>query len=161
MRGGRIGGLSRLTLRGLPVLAAALVLAGLARVIRSSTLPLETGTAFMGGAYLLALWALWQNRHEPWLPLVLAGVALNALVILANGGRMPVSPRALALAGLSAAPVTDPLYTATGPRTRLAGLGDTIFLGANGRGTIASPGDLAMAVGVAGAVSLAMARRDR
>src|SRR2546430_11737070 len=43
---------------------------------------------------LAALIALWQNRHHPFGLLVCSGLALNSLVILLNGGRMPVSASA-------------------------------------------------------------------
>ena len=35
----------------------------------------------------------WQNRHLPGMPILLAGLALNLIVIVANGGWMPISPQ--------------------------------------------------------------------
>ena len=43
---------------------------------------------------LLVGYGLYQNRHLKSLYLVLLGLLLNALVIFANGGHMPVSPTA-------------------------------------------------------------------
>jgi len=44
-------------------------------------------------SYLLLLVFVWMNRRTPWLWLVGIGLASNALVILANGGFMPVPGR--------------------------------------------------------------------
>ena len=41
-------------------------------------------------AYGLLLFVLWKNRWYPGLALAFVGIAANALVILVNGGRMPV-----------------------------------------------------------------------
>lgn len=49
---------------------------------------------------LLVGYGLYQNRHLKSLYLVLLGLLLNALVIFANGGHMPVSPTALHRAGI-------------------------------------------------------------
>ena len=52
-------------------------------------------------SYLLAGGFVWANRRLPWLWLAALGGALNFVVIVANGGVMPASPEALALAGES------------------------------------------------------------
>ncbi|MFD0696132.1 DUF5317 domain-containing protein [Paenibacillus sp. GCM10027628] len=52
--------------------------------------------------YLLGLYLIWLNRHEKGFWFIFAGVALNTLVMLVNGGRMPVSEEA--------ASVLDPIY---------------------------------------------------
>ncbi|MBI2758817.1 MAG: DUF5317 domain-containing protein [Chloroflexi bacterium] len=41
---------------------------------------------------LFAVFA-WRNRHLPGMPILLAGLALNLIVIAANGGWMPISPQ--------------------------------------------------------------------
>jgi len=35
----------------------------------------------------------WRNRHIPGMPILLAGLTLNFLVMAANGGWMPISPQ--------------------------------------------------------------------
>jgi len=50
--------------------------------------------------YGTVLWGVWLNRHLWGMILVGAGSVLNALVIFANGGRMPVAAQALARAGI-------------------------------------------------------------
>lgn len=47
-------------------------------------------------SYLLAFAFIWVNRRTPWLWLMAVGLVANAIVILANGGFMPVSPEAVA-----------------------------------------------------------------
>ncbi len=51
------------------------------------------------GSTALVLAALLRNLRQPGLALIALGAALNAVVILANGGYMPVSPDALAAIG--------------------------------------------------------------
>ncbi|QJC53495.1 DUF5317 domain-containing protein [Paenibacillus albicereus] len=52
--------------------------------------------------YAVGLSLLWINRHQKGLGIIFAGVLLNFLVMLVNGGRMPVS--------IEAASVLDPIY---------------------------------------------------
>ncbi len=112
--------------------------------------------------YLAAVAALWLDRRQAWVPVVLAGVALNGLVIIVNGGRMPVVPGALAHIGgplaQAVAAGADPRHVLAGPGTPLAWLGDRIAVAAGRGGMILSPGDLVMAAGVAAALQAAMLR---
>jgi hypothetical protein len=52
--------------------------------------------------YAAGLYILWLNRKEKGFWWIFAGVALNFIVMLANGGKMPVS--------IEAASVLDPTY---------------------------------------------------
>lgn len=52
-------------------------------------------------SYLMLIYGCWCNRHIPGIKLFILGTLLNFLVIIANGGRMPVSLDALEWAGLS------------------------------------------------------------
>jgi hypothetical protein len=47
------------------------------------------------GSYALLMTALWQNRHLPGMPVIALGLLLNAAVITANGGFMPIEPDAV------------------------------------------------------------------
>lgn len=154
--------LFRLPLHALPLLVLAALLIAAAR----SPWPPPAATRLLTTlGYLTAVAALWLDRRQAWFPVVLAGVALNGLVIIANGGRMPVASAALArLGGLLAGGVAagaDPRHVMAGPDTPLGFLGDRIALTAGGAGTILSPGDLLMAVGIAGALQAAMAAGPR
>lgn len=85
--------LAELQLRGVSLLVAAAVLQGL--------LVARAGEAFwytLGSAALIGAFAA-LNRHTRWLWLAAAGALLNMLVMLANGGRMPVSTAALEALG--------------------------------------------------------------
>lgn len=52
--------------------------------------------------YAVGLYVLWLNREQKGFWFIFAGVALNFIVMLVNGGKMPVS--------LDAASVLDPVY---------------------------------------------------
>ena len=56
-------------------------------------------------SYLLLGWALWANRRLPGISWLAAGVLLNGLAIVANGGWMPIAPEAVAALGDNAWPV--------------------------------------------------------
>jgi hypothetical protein len=112
---------------------------------------------------VLVAWTAWHRGELPGIWLVTAGIAMNLLVVLANGGRMPVvasavgrGPRQLAQTGVWAG------YAVMGPGTRLGWLGDWILLPPPlGRlfPEAYSPGDLVSAVGLA--VVLLVATRPR
>jgi hypothetical protein len=112
--------------------------------------------------YLAALASLWLNRHHGWLRVVLFGAALNAATILANGGRMPVSTAAFSRIAhpllLAVHSRADPLHVLAGPGIPLSFLGDVLAVEISGVGVVLSPGDVLMAVGVAGFVQAAMYR---
>jgi hypothetical protein len=60
------------------------------------------GAALYALSILILLPAVWLNRRVAGIALLGLGLALNALVILANGGRMPASLDALRSAGIVA-----------------------------------------------------------
>jgi len=108
----------------------------------------DAGRVLGAAGSLAALGFLWQNRAEPWLLVALVGLALNSLVMSLNGWRMPVSGEALP--GVHGGPGWR--HVLAGPGTRMAPLGDTLTLRIGGAGVVASPGDLLMALGIAGFV---------
>jgi hypothetical protein len=151
-RGGRLEGLGDASLKGMPLLAAAVAMVLLAR---GPATPPPAARVLQGLGYLAALAVLWRNRSHPWAVVILIGLCLNALVIALNGGRMPVSGRALAQVthGMGAQPAAlDARHLIAGPGTRLAQFGDVVPVGAWGIGAALSPGDLVMAFGLAGFV---------
>ena len=101
-----------------------------------------------------------EPRSRPWLPVLLVGAALNAAVILANAGRMPVSPSVFERIGRplpgSLLAGTDPRHVLAGPGSPLGWLGDRLAFHAGGFALIFSLGDLVMAVGLAGFVQAAV-----
>ena len=78
-------------------------------------------------------YGLWQNRHLRSLWLAAFGLALNTVVIWANGGQMPVSAGALKAAGLEdflhfMETSSDAVHSLINESTRLWFLGDVIPL---------------------------------
>jgi MFS family permease len=72
-----------------------------------------------GSGFLLLLIGLWVNREQPGLALAFVGILLNAVVIVLNGGYMPVWEPSIVAAGLSPAEVGSTFHrivsaTATG-----------------------------------------------
>lgn len=97
-------------------------------------------------------WAAWHIRRLPGVWLVVIGMVMNLLVVVANGGHMPVPPE-LAHRGPRQLVEKGHLgqYMLEGPQTRLAILDDRIQLpGLIGRllPQAYSAGDLVMAVGL-------------
>ncbi len=124
--GGSLQNLSRLRLRWPLVVVAALLIK---EVGVFTPLAASAAAPYLYSASLIALlaWILWHARSLPGLWLLAAGVGLNLLVVLSNGGHMPVDPaavdrgpHALATAG------TLGQYTLAGDGTRLAVLGDRL-----------------------------------
>lgn len=105
------------------------------------------GPLGQAGVYPLLALGFATNWHLPPARLAAIGALLNATVILANGGHMPVEPGALRLAGLEGQEAFlrgagDGLHVLAGEGTRLLLLGDWIPLA----GRVVSPGDLVLAV---------------
>ncbi len=110
----------------------------------------------MIAGYLAALVVLWLNRDHPWVPLVGAGAALNSLVIVVNKGQMPILPAALTSTGYAPLGIVDIRHIVAGPGTPLAVLGDSLPLHVGRFGAVVSPGDLLIALGIAGFIQAAM-----
>lgn len=120
---------------------------------RSSIVAAASGYIYIA-VYVVGLIFLWFNRHNKGFWLVMTGVFLNFLVMLVNGGRMPVS--------YEAASVLDPIYLdmlqsgdavtkhyLLDAATRLPFLGDIIPLSSPYPRTQAiSIGDVVMNVGI-------------
>ena len=106
--GGQIERLADIRLQFLPLLFLGVILrfGTEAALIYGSALVDELRVPLFGLAYGLLLFTLWQNRSYPGLALAFVGVASNALVIMVNGGHMPVWMPAYEASGL-----TGPLGT--------------------------------------------------
>jgi hypothetical protein len=107
----------------------------------------------------VVLWAVvWRNRHLPGMLTVLLGVTLNLLVIAANGGYMPVSPKALARIGMGDAAQQMPVGSVVmgskdvllpSEQARFSMLGDVLVIPEPlPWSTAMSIGDCALAVGI-------------
>lgn len=105
LRGGRLAGLTEISLRQFWLIPAAFLLRGgpatLARMGVTSVL--RYGPTLQVVAYLVLFLALILNKGIPGMPILTLGVALNFIVIGLNQGRMPVSPWSLSVVGMSGA----------------------------------------------------------
>ncbi|WP_250281789.1 MULTISPECIES: DUF5317 domain-containing protein [unclassified Frankia] len=102
------------------------------------------------------------NSRLPGVGLLWAGIALNTVVILANGGQMPVSLWAAERAGVPASEIyASARHTPGGDDTVLRPATDVIPLAFPGAGSVVGIGDVLIAAGVGmfGAVAPVRARR--
>jgi hypothetical protein len=141
--GGRIDNFANLRVRWPWFVVAALVIREAAV---ATPLSQVEGVQYVYAASLAALigWTLWHVTRLPGVWLVSTGAALNLIVILVNGSRMPVAP---ALAPALARHGHLGQYTVIGPGTNLSWLGDWIAFGR--LPGVYSPGDLVSLVGIA------------
>lgn len=101
LAGGNLRGLAALELRRPRVLAAAFFLQLIAL---KAPIPEDLATWLNMSTYFMGAWYLVANLNVPGMWLVAMGTAGNMLAMLANGGVMPASAKALAAAGLTANP---------------------------------------------------------
>jgi hypothetical protein len=72
-------------------------------------------------SYALLLIVVWVNRRLSGMALIGLGLALNLLVMLVNGGYMPISPEALSMSGHTELATQE-------PGVRLASSKDVLLL---------------------------------
>jgi hypothetical protein len=141
--GGKLGNLAHLRIRwpwfvlGVLLIREAVLLRPLNRI---------DGVQFIYAAALAGLvaWTAWHIKRLPGAWVVTLGAAMNLIVILANGARMPVAP---ALAGVLAQRGHLGQFVLMGPGTNLNWLADWIGFPWPVRGAY-SPGDFVIAVGI-------------
>lgn len=162
---GSLWNLAALRLRHWPLLLVALLtqVAIFSSPLASSPLILEHGGVVYSLTLIAVLVVLSQNLHIEGMRLVLVGAALNTLVIVCNGGQMPVDETKLAAAlGQSQTVETTEPFINTAPineSARLTFLGDVLatpdFLPVR---NVLSIGDVLIAAGAALLTALAMRR---
>jgi hypothetical protein len=153
--GGRIERLADIRLKFLPLLFAGVILrfATEAAIVYGVDLVGELRLPLFGLAYGLLLFTLWENRSYPGMALAFVGVASNALVIMVNGGYMPVWLPAYQAAGLGG-PLGTVLHVPLPPTLgaefllRLGPLADLIPLPIPPLNNVASIGDLFLTAGL-------------
>lgn len=157
VRGGRLRRIAEIPLRygWLALIALGLQVA----FVSGPRWGLELPVGVLVGSYALLVGVIALNWRLPGMPLMALGLALNLAVMAANGGYMPVTPEALARAGLGqwAARETfgSPILGAKDillPRegTRLWWLSDILVVpGPAPFRAILSVGDILLAAGVA------------
>jgi hypothetical protein len=106
VRGGRLNNLAGLSVRysALPLLALGLQIFVVYGPARGDARPFAWPALFSVASYGLLALAVAVNWRLPGMAWLGLGAALNLIVILANGGWMPVTPELLAQAGYISAP---------------------------------------------------------
>jgi hypothetical protein len=148
--GGKLGNLANLTIRWPWVVVAALVIREAAVI---SPLSGIDGVQYVYVAALAALvaWTAWHASRLRGAWIVALGAAMNLVVVIANGARMPV---AADLAGRLVERGHIGQYVLMGPDTHLGWLGD--WIGVPGPlGGAYSPGDVVISIGIAAVAFLA------
>jgi hypothetical protein len=148
--GGTLGNLANLSLRWPWVVVAALVVREVAVL---SPLSRVDGVQYVYAAALIVLvaWTVWHSARLRGAWIVAIGAALNVVVVIANGARMPVAPE---LAGSLVERGHIGQYSVMGAGTNLGWLGD--WIGVPGPlGGAYSPGDVVIAIGIAAVAFLA------
>jgi len=148
LRGGRLGRLAASPLRWSWLLLLGLGLQ--AGVDLAAAAGLLADTQLVGTISLLAsqaLVAIWlvRNRYLPGMLLIAAGLAMNVVVVAANGA-MPVDPAAIDALGLEGTRVPIGRHTLLTDATRLPWLADIWAL--PWLRSIVSPGDVVLAMGL-------------
>jgi hypothetical protein len=154
--GGRIGGLTTLRFRWvwLAIIGFAIQLAIFSDPI--GTRVGDAGPAIYVVSNLAVLAAVLRNLAIPGMPIVAIGAACNLAAIVANGGRMPADPGALATAGVEITGATNSVVLAS---PALAPLTDVMAIPAGvPLANVFSIGDVLIGVGVATVIALAMRR---
>jgi len=106
LRGGRLHNLTYLSIRwsGLPLLALGLQLFVIYGPARDDARPFGLPALLIVGSYALLMVAVLANWRMPGMILLGMGAAVNLLVILLNGGWMPVTAEHLVTSGLLSSP---------------------------------------------------------
>jgi Family of unknown function (DUF5317) len=155
--GGNLSNLVRLKFRWPLLLVSAVALR---YVVIFSPLSRIEGSQYVYAASLavIVLWTVWHVHMLPGVWLVTLGAALNLIVVLANGGRMPVDATLAArqLGGILAQRGHIGQYALTGPDTHLGFLGDWLSLGPLPEAY--SPGDVLIAMGIALVILISLHR---
>jgi len=156
LTGGKLGNVAEVKLRWPWLVLAALV-------VREATVlsPISSveGVQYIYAAALAALvaWTVWHVRRIRGVWIVALGAALNLVVVLANGARMPV---ARSLAGSLVERGHAGQYVVMASGTYLNWLAD--WIGVPGPlGGAYSPGDVVVALGIAAVAFLATRQGPR
>jgi|SRR5450759_1897826 len=142
--GGKLGNVANLSIRWPWLVVAALVVREAAIL---SPLSGVDGVQYLYVAALAALvaWTAWHTTRLRGAWIVAIGAALNLLVVIVNGARMPVATE---LAGRLVERGHIGQYVVMGSGTNLGWLGD--WIGVPGPlGGAYSPGDVVIAIGIA------------
>jgi len=157
LMGGGLRWARRRRVRALPLVYCALAVEGLVGFGwpfalfpgASARTPLLVSAAILKYGIMAAFFAL--NLKRPGMPFMLAGNLANALVVLANGGRMPIGPWISVFSGFGEEARSrieaSPDYFLAEGNAHLLFLGDVLPFRGLFR-TMISPGDILVAAGL-------------
>ncbi|MDT3699118.1 MAG: DUF5317 domain-containing protein [Thermincola sp.] len=99
-------------------------------------------------SYFILFFVLWQNRRMPGMYLVSTGTLLNFIVIILNGGQMPVSPHTLPAELSQALAAGDGgTHNLITENTSLKFLADIFYVGYLNQNQLISIGDIVIDIG--------------
>jgi MFS family permease len=155
--GGSLTNLASIRLRWIWILCLAVILRfGTEAALGAGIGPVETlRVPLLTGAFAVLLAGLWVNRGYPGMSMAFVGILSNAVVMLANGGYMPIWERSLTIAGFTPDDVTSAVHVilATGLDAEfllhLGPLGDIIPIPFPIIQNVASVGDVFLTAGLA------------
>ncbi len=154
--GGRLDNLGNIQLRWpLLLVAAVIVRFGTEALLNAGVDVVDMLRApLLATGFVLLLIGLWVNRFYPGLSVTFVGVLLNGMVIVLNGGYMPIWATSLDAAGLTPQDVTSALHIivpgeASDFFLRALVLGDIIPIPIPIIQNVASLGDLFLTAGLA------------
>jgi MFS family permease len=113
LAGGSLTNLASVRLRWIWALSAAVILRFLTEAALSAGVDFaETfRVPLLAAAFAVLLAGLWVNRSFPGLSIAFVGILSNAVVILVNGGYMPIWEPSLVMAGFSPDEVQSAIHT--------------------------------------------------
>ena len=157
LSGGRLRNLADLTLTWQWTVLAALSLQIVAFSPLGAALGQPTTVILHLTSYALLAWFVVLNRRRPGLSIAGLGMGLNLVAIAANGGFMPASRTALAMAGIAYSGDTHNNSAVIGTHTHLRFLGDIFAVPSwMPAANVFSIGDLLIAAGVAALLAASM-----
>ena len=167
IRKGKLGRLADLPLKRIELIILGFLIQFSLVFLGQRDLPLlvKWGAYLHILSYLLLLVSMWYNRHIGEMKIIGLGILINFIVILANGGQMPVSVDALVKAHLEdflplLGSKTYVIHTILEENTQLKFLADVIPLPPPyPRPRVLSIGDIIMAVGLFMLIQRGMVRR--
>ncbi|MBB5325466.1 hypothetical protein HNQ34_002567 [Anoxybacillus tepidamans] len=99
-RGGNLKGIAEMKLRGGWLFPILLVIEIFIFILQNKIeIVAKLSNGMFIAIYATGLVFLWLNRHQPGFMVIFAGVLLNFIVMVLNGGRMPVSVEAAQFLG--------------------------------------------------------------
>jgi DHA3 family macrolide efflux protein-like MFS transporter len=157
LAGGSLLNLGALRLRRLGLLAIALALRVATELLLNAHVAFADAlrVPLFATSFGLLLAALWVNRRFPGMSLAFVGILSNAIVILVNGGYMPIWEPALVAAGMTPADVTSAIHYVLPPPLdanfllHLGPLADVIPIPFPFVENVASIGDIFLTAGLA------------